>query len=277
MESALKEAIGHLFEQGRQTEALARIAQIPDERIQSAVMHQTLSDWARTDPREAVDWLIAGQSAILSPHALVRGLIAIADGGDPGSANELLHQITDPTMRSNVVSSLAQSSGPALETAPARRLLDWIETFPPAEREQARQSVVRSKTYPDPPGAAALLATFPPEAELHSSWSQIAHNWVDQDAAAAAAFFRERLDLLPDTAIYSLATAWLDSAPQDASAWVAELPVGRPRDAAIGSMVSHLANKSDLEPAVLWADEIADQSIRQQALDTIANAAEGNR
>ena len=67
----------------------------------------------------------------------------------------------------------------------------------------------------------------------------------------------------------NLVSSWASSDPESAGQWLANLPAGRSREAAVQSYVSQISYQSP-ELAAPWADRISDLNMRNSQIENIA-------
>ncbi|CAN5379524.1 hypothetical protein BH23VER1_BH23VER1_19880 [soil metagenome] len=275
MVNVLPRALRHLVAEGRATDALARVAQVPDRKLRDDMFRNTIETWIKQDGAAATGWLTSVPSDLLSDYRLIAdGLDSVAATGDSAKVTELMDAVGDAETRRRVAQNFAKNLAGRDPGAIGGILGTWAQSLPDEERPKIQLSVANGLTDVDPAAGAAFLVASDPEAtSSRSGWSRIARGWGRHDPEAATRFFAAHEASIPSAAFGTLTTAWVSRSPEASSAWVAGLSPGAPKDAAVESLVNHLSRGSsdsaDFEAALVWSAEISDPSRSQTVADAV--------
>jgi hypothetical protein len=213
------------------------------------------------------DWLLA-----LPPGPARESLCEVAASSlvsiDPEAALSLLPAVTQPGIRRQVLSAVA---GFRAAVAPEDGLA-FADTLSDArERSAARNAVFFTWAENDPRTAARhALKSGDPDARI--MLGSVGHHWAAKDPEGAALFAIEN-DLPQDNKPPSVFSGMLDSAvrtwagrePMTAATWAKTLPRGPQRDRAAAAIANGVSFRFP-EEAMIWAQDIADESSRRQTL-----------
>ncbi len=276
MQYTVRDALGHLIDEGQASEAMANIARIHDSSARRWIMGETLEKWVEIDPSAAVDWMAAAPPSSASSYTsrLSEGLAKLAADGDIARATRVIDGIADGSMQQNVAESFVRKALDANATASVEALATWAANLPDDRRGGVQRGIVSSLADADPARAAEFLSGLDLGDSTRSAWDNVAREWVDSDPGGAGAYLRAHARTLPDEAFATTTKRWMESAPREASGWVLTLPQGSRRDAAIDGLIDGLSSgsngaKPDFESALIWAGEIGDPARGQAAIDDI--------
>jgi len=239
--------------------ALDLIEQIADGQEKNQVREQIMSQWVRTDPDAAVNWVLGlddqaarellenGGSGIIrnSPESAIR-LLPLLDGN---TALQWRHQIAQ---------SLASSRSP-------EEAMNFISRFDGQEGFESLQSAIITGVAQTDPDRARMMADQLSDTRARdSAYSQIIRHKAMTDPASAAGMINAiSTDSYQSSSAGNLARQWTERDAPAARRWVEGLPRGKVRDAAIASLVGTWETIGPSEQALI--NSIESQHTREQA------------
>lgn len=194
-----------------------------------------IAQWARTDPRAALDAALTIQQSVKRNEA-VGAAVGAWGNTDFDAALAYATTVGDSGMRAEILSQLSRQS----QGDPQKMLDAVLEHMPPGESfTSSVNNIVNSWSKNDPSGAAAAVAALPPGATM----------------------FR---------AARSLASSWLSSGgkPDDILRWIGGLPQGKAQEGAYASLFSTWSGKDPL--AAVQALSRISGSARKDVMESIA-------
>ncbi|CAN5494267.1 hypothetical protein BH23VER1_BH23VER1_24100 [soil metagenome] len=241
--TALRDALAHLVAEGRPGDAIEILGRIPDPRIRHWMLRSTVKKWIQSDPEAAGEFLLGlPETATFSsrePAELISTTLGeLASRDELPTAIQLLDRLETTELRKLVIDLFVRSVAPDRRADVTSAILTWTDGLAAEPKADA---------------TGVLLA-----------------NLVRIDPAAATEIVRRRPGLGP--AAYSrLTSSWYNKAPEAASQWVADLPPGAQRDAAIQSIISHVSGGpgADFPTALTWAGEISDPELAGRAIKMV--------
>ena len=209
------------------------------------MLRSAVTNWARTDAREALAWAGALPTGPQREAALASGIDALGES-DPQQAAKLATTLLKGEAQAEAFGGIAGSwagKDPGAAAAWAGKLTD------PSARSMAVASVASAWARQDP-AAAAAWATRSPEAA--HTLSTITQQWALQDSTAAAKW----LDTLPsgnarDSAVSNFSHAVVDADPEGALAWAATIAQPENRDSALTNVFFQW-KRTDPKAANAW-------------------------
>jgi hypothetical protein len=248
---------------GEYADALKRIRQIPGNNDRELASRLLISRWVQSDPDAALQFAASN-----------RGYEYVADDvfqqaavTDLQSALDRARSLPNADLRymalRGVLSFMADT-----DPAGALRLAPMLGDYPGNE---PLSSVIYRQWAANDPQAAALQASQDNAAGgWRSPVGQVVRTWAGQDPAAAANWALSLAD--PETQSRSISQVMRQWTREDATAaanWINALPPGGTHDAAIAALASSMA-PIDLPNAVNWADNIGDETARNNALQRVS-------
>jgi hypothetical protein len=255
--------------------------------------------WTESSPSEAAKWATSLNSADQQENALKVVAAAWAEQDLPNALSWLDRLPTGPQrdLAAGAIAYEAARSDPlvALKLAtglPAgqqqdelvgRAIREWSAIEPAAAAEWAlgiSDASLRQKSIADiavawaskDPSSAATFATthLPANETLSRVAVEIIQQWAAIDPAKAAAWAISFPDGdLKNTAIHQIISAWTDSSPTEIASWINQQPPGEFKNRSYAEYSEALAG-SNPAGAIPMAEQIADESLRQEKLEIIA-------
>jgi hypothetical protein len=233
-----KEALGRLALKWVERDPSAAIdyaQKISDVGLRNEFVQSAVSNFSRSDPVAAANWLSSGAVKLEASSAGVRGVSENYAKLDPGAAARWASSITDSALRNNALSVVAET---------------WSETNP-AEAANWLSS-----------GAVKLDA---------SSYGvrTVSENYAKLDPGAAARWASSITDgALRNKALSAVSKSWSETNPTEAAKWVGSLQDVQVRDIATVALSQELA-KANPASAAQWASRISDPAQRSSSLSLI--------
>jgi hypothetical protein len=272
---------------------------LPESVLRSLTIRATLGVWIASSPDAAMAWadsLPAGRQRSRMIADVVRALAR----RNPAGALDFLERFPKDPARNhssfNVLSEWAQSdpraaadhwlkalpasgqdaNGALARIAPlwARRdpdeALAWARALPESPaKNNTLGSIIGAMAGNDPQEAAARLGQLP-SASRAGATGQVALQWAQKDAAAAAAWAGGLSEGgARASAFRSIAQTWTGQDLVKTADWLDRLPASRSRDAAVSAFTRQVTD-SDPESAMAWAETISDATTRTGDLERIA-------
>lgn len=276
--SALADALGDADRDSR-AEALRRLAtklvgedvkkaleignRIPDANDRIDFMRALFAAWAAKEPKTALDYLMANfQPGTLQSEAL-DAAIEKWGAANPRDAWQWLD---------------ASTSGPLKEQGMAALVMGWARRDPPgaaawfvgtgSTSQGVLDALVTTWADLDPRSAAAWVETLANADNKLTARVCLASAWVQQDPAAAAAYFtplvtegQQGLDLAS-----ALVNSWGAADPAAAAKWINQLPPGSARREAAGVLATIWA-ASDIQRAIEWTGKLEVPEMKAAAIE----------
>lgn len=227
----------------------------------------TMEGWVNSSPNEAIEWYkgldelkINGLYTGWVKKSLVDGLAStnipqavdfiknLSDKGDR-KANELIHDVALKLTR----------------TMPLNEVADWATNLPnDGMKKTSTKAIGSAFGYSDPVTASRWASTLDPSVSSEGIYS-VGEAWARRDPAASS----EWLSSLPESqatnkGIEKALQHWAEHDPKSASDHLVSMPESDHKDRAINGFVSRVA-KEDPQAAILWADTIKNESVRNEA------------
>ena len=227
----------------------------------------TMEGWVSSSPDEAIEWYkgldelkINGLYTGWVKKSLVDGLAStnipqavdfiknLSDKGDR-KANELIHDVALKLTR----------------TMPLNEVADWATNLPnDGMRKTSTKAIGSTFGYSDPVPASKWASTLDSTLSSEAIYS-VGEAWARRDPAASS----EWLSSLPESqatnkGIEKALQHWAAHDPKRASDHLISMPESNHKDRAINGFVSRVA-KEDPQAAILWADTIQNESVRNEA------------
>jgi hypothetical protein len=213
-------------------EIKARFDQMP-EHIRGPIGAALVAAWARTQPREAIEWAIQ--------HA---------KPDDPASpVNQAPHHAFLRWIHVDRPGALA-----------------WLRSLPPSPLRDTIGTNASSYFAEDGELEVALEICKPTGSVVdRSAVTHLAEIYAKSDLSAAAAWIAKLPEAsIDEEAISKVIEPWLQKDPAAVGGWLETLPAGTVRDTALKSFVKKTAYQS-ASAGVAWTETIEDQKLRTDA------------
>jgi hypothetical protein len=183
--------------------ARALVEGLPPGTLKNQAARQVAAVWLASDPIAAISWYLAKTNPRLADRLAARALGREWAEGNPGSFRNFLADPASPELPETLLSPGIQRMMESNRSA----CLEWISSLPTKRRNSALKSAYES--------------------------------WARESPADAAASLDDRPDLATPDAARQIAVTWYQRDPQRAVGWVADLPWGGQREAAIAGLKRH--------------------------------------
>ena len=251
--------------------AAGYVTQMPKSRRSLDLVHATGHIWAERDQSAAIDWAMSLQDPTRRQSAL-RGSVGVWARTDPNAASAFALEIKDPYERHAVIESVArrwarQNTGESLE---------WALGMQGEDRNRATRSIIEEIADHDPQHAANVyrdllsssLSSDGSEARIHREIvREVAERWASTNPNEAAAWVVD----LPESqhikreAVQRVADRWASSSPEAASAWALELPEADHIQRHAVERVTDRWLRSDSMAASEWITQMPEGNARDAA------------
>jgi len=230
--------------------------------------YSALTGWATADGANAaafVDGLEDDRMKGMYMSGVVRGMLV--NGVD--DAVEYVSNLPEGT--DNIDRYMSSIAGEMLEDG-VSAATNWVDTLEDAGLKEGAMTRVASEfVREDLQGAVAWVAEHAGESYANDAVEEVAEQWAEQDPQAVIEWGAN----LPETAqadVYSEALdEWTERDPLAASEYLASMPASAAKDSAVEGFATELA-KNDPESALVWAQTIGDESLRNEALTDVAQS-----
>ncbi|MGI9243776.1 MAG: sigma-70 family RNA polymerase sigma factor [Verrucomicrobiales bacterium] len=280
-------------------EAMAIALERPVDRGRSLLVKNLLAYWAENDPRSAMAWA-ASKAAGVHRADLAEGLMTAWAASNPDAALGLSTKSSsggfpalavDESAIATVFRSMAASDPKRAiarlallrdqKIAPALRgIFDSVDSDEEREaimpliakiqredtRIQAHRAMVEHWARRDAIAAAAYVDKAEPAWVRTRLIDSLCFTWLQQDPQPAAEWWVERAPG-PDTLV-KIINVWAQQDPNAAGRWLGEKPRGPASDAARMTFARQVADR-DEESALVWADTVSDEEMREGTIDHI--------
>jgi hypothetical protein len=255
--------------------AAAFVEEYPPSEALSDALHELAGRWAEKDLSAAATWA-SNQSDHENRSRALEAVAGKWAESDPQSAAAFAATVENPRARGEMLENIGHHW--------ARQDLDgavaWANELPLEDRARAAGSVVRHGGEIEGTAGARrlfgeLTADLSVEALNRSEFGDlaggIAHHLTrenPQEAAAWVADLPAGSDVQRE-AVERVAEQWLETDSLRASEWIGQLPQGDVRDAAAGQLVENIA-RSDPAAAFAWAMSVSSEEQRNDLMhDTL--------
>jgi hypothetical protein len=282
-------------------EALTLVAGVPDESARGLLYKYVLSQWAESQPWEALrfaseelpdQYRLATSEGVLSawaardPEAVINWNRKDFGGMAPPPVRESLLAVMYKSIASRDLPKAFRHLDHVRSTneraQALRGILEIVQT--PQDREriltlaeglkdedlrtQTRRAVVETWARHEPEAAAAWVETSEPAWERTRLMDTLGLTWMQNDPAAAAAWWISH-EPGRDTMV-KIINVWSQKDPFGAGDWLNTQPAGPQSDAARVTYARQVAAKRGAEERALeWAATVSDPSMREDAIDHI--------
>ena len=219
----------------RLPDAVKWARELPETDLRTGTLITIAYEAARTEPVEALR-LASEVSADETRNDLISHTARQWAAHAPEEAVRWASQIADTGLRERVVASIASTWGEVDPFAAATLALNSLT--PGRNQDDAVVSIVQQWAQKSPDEAAAWVIGFP-------------------------------AGTVQNTALTELVKLWADENLDQAGNWLNGLSSGLNRDVAIEAYAGKLAPQFP-ELAIRWAKDIADETLRQRGMETVA-------
>lgn len=244
-------------------DALKRIRRIPGNNDRDLASRLLVSRWVQSDPDAALQFAASNRGY----EYVADDVFEQAAGTDLQSALSRAMSLPNADVRymalRGVLSFMADT-----DPAGALRLAQTLGDYPGNE---PLSSVLYRQWAANDPQAAALEAS---QDTAGGGWrspvSQVVRTWAGQDPTAAANWALSLAD--PEAQSRSISQVMRQWTREDATAaanWISALPPGGTHDIAVAALAYSMA-PTDPQNAVNWAENIADETARNNALQRVS-------
>lgn len=238
--------------------AITYAEDMPPGQSRDQALASIANTWANHDPAAAMEWVLTRSPA--EQHRLLSSVAYNLANENPELALAYIDRL-DGALRSEWIGQIISS----LSYQNPQIALDWAARHrDDPNHDQWMQAIISGLAAGDVRRAAALLDTISDPQIAHNATVQLAHQWANQDPAAAARWVASLPAGDADAGlVQAVVTSWQSYDPAAAAAWVDALPAGARRDAGLAALLSggHLATAD----ARSLLRRIDDPTLRQDA------------
>jgi RNA polymerase sigma factor (sigma-70 family) len=301
--SSTTQALGVLgrIDGRRIPEALQAVSRVDDEAAQALIYKYLIGRWAEAEPWQALRY-VQETLPLQCRTGVFEGVLTAWAGNDPESALawfEKSRGSAPPPLRESLLATIFRGLG-TRDLGAATAQLSWLRTE--NERGQALRGLLEAVRTDDQRGLLLRKAESIEDEEARRQVRRaVVEHWVQQDAAAAAAFVEtaepahERVGLMDSLGLAWLQTeparaadwwvthapgpqtlikimnVWAHNDPNAAGEWLGRLPAGPESDPA---RMTFARQVSDLDPesALRWAETISEAALRESTIDHVFGA-----
>ncbi|MBT8442394.1 MAG: hypothetical protein KJO76_08415 [Gammaproteobacteria bacterium] len=249
----------HQMAHGDPEKAVSFLEQIADRSQRDQAASQIASRWLQKDPEAALDWILSNDDQA-AERLLMSSAYALV-GSDVDAAIRVLPRISGTqktNLRMQIALRLAQS-GSATE---AQAFVRQFANEP--DYKQLQMSVIQGVAQTNRTLARQMAEQLTTPQARDAAYARIVGQFAQDDPRTAAAMLASMTDeRLIATASAEVATSWYNVDPAAANRWVASLPVGPQRDAAVMQMAG--AWREPTREQLAMIDAIVDDDKRGQA------------
>jgi hypothetical protein len=278
--------------------ALATVAGVEDEAAQALIYKYLIGRWAESQPWEALRY-VQETLPMQCRTGVFEGVLTAWAGNDPESALAWFQKSrgsAPPPMRESLLATIFRGLG-TRDLAAAAAQLGWVRTE--NERGQALRGLLEAVRTDEQRGILLQSAEALADEEARRQVRRaVVEQWVQQDAAAAAAFVEraepahERTRLMDSLGLAWLQTdpaqaadwwiahapdpqtlikimnVWAHNDPNAAGEWLGTQPAGPGSDSARMTFARQVS-ELDPESALRWAETISEPSQRESTIDHV--------
>lgn len=279
-------------------EALSAVALVEDEAAQALIYKYLIGRWAEAEPWDALRY-VQETLPLQCRTGVFEGVLTAWAGNDPESALAWFQKSrgsAPPPLRESLLATIFRGLG-TRDLSAATAQLGWVRTE--NERGQALRGLLEA-VRADEQRAVVLQSaeSLADEDARRQVRRAVVEQWVQQDAAAAAAFVEksepahERTRLMDSLGLAWLQTepaqaadwwiahepgpqtlikimnVWAHNDPNAAGEWLGRQPAGPDSDAARTTFARQVS-ELDPESALRWAETISDETLRESTIDHV--------
>ncbi len=238
--------------------AVAYLDNLPLGDARDHILRNVIGKAAYADPDATAHWVeqLSGADRSTAIPALLRAWASF----EPREAAEYAEQLGEDEQFWPGIDGIA-GNWSRMDPAAA---VEWAESLPDGERLQALVSAAGGWAQSDPVSAAGYVGALDDATFQQAAAERVVTEWGQWQPAEAAAWVQSTFDdpAIRGPSYRALASLWLDAYPRDASAWIATLPEGVDRDAAVTVLLEDLAS-ADPQTAAAWAGTLFDPALRE--------------
>lgn len=223
------------------------------------------SGWARENPVEAaaaLQELPAGRIQSDMVSQIARGW---AGKGQPEEALAWVRNLPDGESKRNAMAGVL---GQWASEDP-QAVLNVLPSVPADQRKQAVRQISQAWSRRDPQGALSWAATLTNEDERKDATRDAVGQWAEGAPEEAARFARNLPENVQGPAVGAAVDRWASKDAEAAAEWLATLPAGTTKDAAIPSLARKIAGE-DPEAALSWALAVSKPESRNALCESLA-------
>ncbi len=231
------------------------------------VLHSVVDEWARTDPRAALEW--SSQLEGAARQKAINGVLGQWSNSAPRAAAAFAQGLAPGEERSTAFQTVAEKWA----GSDYRAALQWAESLPPEENAGALGKAVERWSLEDPVAAATYVQNeLPPGNGRDRALRTTAVQWSKEDPASAAdwVIVQEENDS-SRKALRDVMKVWADEDSLGASQWLANQEPGPAIDSAIVSLTNEVLGE-DPEAAAIWATTISNPISRALQVKAVARS-----
>ncbi len=234
-------------------QAIEQRQQIPGQDADARIFSAILTVWADQQPAAALNWLESRPDAEAFPAGTRRNTM-IADLFDGWAAKDLeaatlaCQQLPASTAKEKAWECVLSRR---IVKAPASAA-ELVKNLPPGDyRQKAIVELCNHWVGTNAPAVLDWAQTLPSEAERVAVTNRVVVNWARSDAQTAAQFANQHPEL--SGAVFGeIASAWFQRDFAATTNWVASLPDGKKKNAALLAWVETWA-QSDPKGMIMYA------------------------
>ncbi|HWL52573.1 MAG TPA: hypothetical protein VNQ90_09065 [Chthoniobacteraceae bacterium] len=246
--------------------ALAFVLEEANPRLSQSVLPVLLNQWMETDAPSAIGWLRQHGSEA-GGTALIESTARTVAFQSPEEAMPLIGELPAGETRQQLYRQVASSLA---ENDPGAARAYWEKMPPGPERDQYQQGMLTGMAAQDPERAMREVDSLPGGAVQDRLRQSLMTTLVDTDPKMAIEWAAKAPEKSRGAMLGTAVTTWANSDPYAASAWLATLPKGAPRDQAVSQFAGSVV-RSDPQGAATWALSITDEKLRTNAIRRVAS------
>ncbi|CAN5284033.1 hypothetical protein BH23VER1_BH23VER1_14670 [soil metagenome] len=274
---ALVPAFEHLAQTEGAPAAIARLEKVPDTELQTKILEAVVGTWAGSDPSAVIDWLALAPPEDLRSQKVAEALFARWWETDPAAAMTAAELLPPSYWNGHLIGRTFGGAVKVFAKNDPEATVHWLATLQGAHRDHAATAIVSELGSHRPDLAAEAFLFTNPDSKSRPFLYGIMQGYAKVDIGRAITWL-EALDPKFDAqeGYVGAGAKWTDRDPSAASSWVAALPAGANRDAAVHGMVSAIVRGEapDLAGARAWAETIDDPERRTEIDKLIEKAAQ---
>ncbi len=248
---------------------VASLPEVPSLAERGRRFNTGMKSWAWSDGRAAFEYAnsLGDDTGYLKIEAMA-GVAKVLAETDPGFLEEMINELPENASRQALVMALANRWA---ETD-INGALAWAEKLPPDRSKSNALTLLRTRlAKEDPEQVSRVLAEIPVGYVRQNLVATIAAEWGLRDPSSTSKW----LETLPDAdrqiAIPLFSGSWAQDQPEEAGAFVANLPAGETQDRAAMSVVAYWAHQNP-RAAADWAAAFPEKDLCELGVREAVNA-----
>lgn len=253
------------------TGAMTAAEAIENEGWRNGAIGTALSGWASADPTGAIDWLTKMEDGDAKNRIMGDLVNGLADNNTGTATRYVLDLMNAGNPRASqymetVAGEVLRKGGPVSGAL-------WAEGLPDGDiKGAAMDRIANSYVAKDPVAAAKWAQQFATADYAVRLIEEVGDEWAERDPAASVGW----LESLPDgkgksEGMSSALGEWVRRDPEAASQYLVNMPPSASKDSAVSGFVNRLA-WDDPQSAIVWADTIGQDNLRDQTLKQAGQA-----